>query len=149
MSSNTQSYTRTALQLKFDELIRSTSGAHNVMLKLEEMTLEEIETFCTHYEKLAVTAREKLRRGQADTSIPAITIGARFYLGLKWIRCQTFVIITGSSSLLKYPPARFNPLTPAEFHAGDASYCLPHLFLETEQFGSASIQLRVQHSCGA
>jgi low affinity Fe/Cu permease len=63
VSSNTQSYTRTALQLKFDELIRSTSGAHNVMLKLEEMTLEEIETFCTHYEKLAVTAREKLRRG--------------------------------------------------------------------------------------
>ncbi|MEK6761976.1 MAG: low affinity iron permease family protein [Nitrospirota bacterium] len=67
---NTQSRTRPALQLKIDELIRSTSGAHNVML-----TLEEIETFRTHYENLAVTAREKLRRGQADTSIPAITIG--------------------------------------------------------------------------
>ena len=67
---NTQSRTRAALQLKIDELIRSTSGAHNVML-----TLEEIETFRTHYENLAVTAREKLRRGQADTSIPAITIG--------------------------------------------------------------------------
>jgi hypothetical protein len=39
------------------------------------MSLEEIETFRTHYEKLAMTAREKLRRGQADTSIPAITIG--------------------------------------------------------------------------
>jgi low affinity Fe/Cu permease len=72
---NTQSRTRAALQLKLDELIRSTSGAHNVMLTLEDMSLEEIETFRTHYEKLAMTAREKLRRGQADTTIPAITIG--------------------------------------------------------------------------
>lgn len=72
---NTQNRTRAALQLKLDELIRSTSGAHNVMLTLEDMTLEEIETFRTHYEKLATTAREKLRQGQADTSIPAIIIG--------------------------------------------------------------------------
>jgi low affinity Fe/Cu permease len=72
---NTQSRTRPALQLKIDELIRSTGDAHNVRLTLKDMSLEEIETFRTHYENLAVTAREKLRRGQADTSIPAITIG--------------------------------------------------------------------------
>lgn len=72
---NTQSRTRAALQLKLDELIRSTSGAHNVMLTLEDMSLEEIEKFRTHYERLAMTAREKLRQGQADTSTPAITIG--------------------------------------------------------------------------
>jgi low affinity Fe/Cu permease len=72
---NTQSRTRAALQLKLDELIRSTSGVHNVMLTLEDLSLKEIETFRTHYEKLAMTAREKLRRGQADTSIPSITIG--------------------------------------------------------------------------
>ncbi len=72
---NTQSRTRAALQLKLDELIRSTSGAHNVMLTLEDLSLEEIETFRTHYEKLAMTAREKLRGGQADTSTPEISIG--------------------------------------------------------------------------
>ncbi len=72
---NTQSHTRAALQLKLDELIRSTSGAHNVMLTLEDMSLEEIEQFRTHYEKLAMMAREKLRRGDADTSTPEITIG--------------------------------------------------------------------------
>ena len=72
---NTQGRTRAALQLKLDELIRSTSGAHNVMLTLEDMSLEEIEKFRIHYEKLAMTAREKLRGGQADTSTPAITIG--------------------------------------------------------------------------
>jgi len=38
------------------------------------MSLEEIETFRTHYERLALTAREKLRQGQADTGIPDITI---------------------------------------------------------------------------
>ncbi len=57
---NTQGRIRAALQLKLDELIRSTSGAHNVMLTLEDMSLEEIETFRAHYEKLAMTAREKL-----------------------------------------------------------------------------------------
>jgi low affinity Fe/Cu permease len=71
---NTQSRTRAALQLTLDELICSTSSAHNVMLTLEGMSLTEIETFRTHYGKLAMTAREKLRRGQADISIPSITI---------------------------------------------------------------------------
>jgi low affinity Fe/Cu permease len=47
--------------LKLDELIRSMSGAHNVKLTLEDLSLDKIETFCTHYDKLAVTAREKLR----------------------------------------------------------------------------------------
>lgn len=42
--------TRAALQLKLDELIRSTSGAHNVMLTLEDMPLEEIEKYREHYE---------------------------------------------------------------------------------------------------
>lgn len=72
---NTQGRTRAAFQLKLDEMIRSTSGAHNVMLTLEDMSLEEIEKLRTHYEKLATTAREKLRRGQADTGIHDITIG--------------------------------------------------------------------------
>lgn len=72
---NTQGRIRAALQLKLDELIRSTRGAHNVMLTLEDMSLEEIETFRAHYEKLAMTAREKLRRGQSDTGTPEIIIG--------------------------------------------------------------------------
>ena len=52
------------------------------MLTLEDMSLEEIEAFRTHYEKLAMTAREKLRRGQDDNGIPAITIGTRL---LSWV----------------------------------------------------------------
>ena len=36
---NTQGRTRAALQLKLDELIRSTKGAHNVMLTLEYLSL--------------------------------------------------------------------------------------------------------------
>ena len=75
MFSNTQSHTRAALQLKLDALTRSTSGAHNVMLKLEDLSLEAIETFRTHYEKLAMTVCKKRRRGQAGNGIPAITIG--------------------------------------------------------------------------
>ena len=71
---NTQGRTRAALQLKLDELIRSTSGAHNVMLTVEDLSLEEIEKFRTHYEQLATTAREKLRGGHADTGTPEIII---------------------------------------------------------------------------
>lgn len=71
---NTQSRIRAALQLKLDELIRSTSGAHTVMLTVEDMPLEEIEKYREHYEKLAMTAREKLRGGHADTGTPEITI---------------------------------------------------------------------------
>ena len=72
---NTQARTRAAFQLKLDEMIRSTSGAHNIMLTLEDMTLDEIEQFRTHYERLATKAREKMRCGQADTGTPNITMG--------------------------------------------------------------------------
>ena len=72
---NTENRTRASLQLKLDELIRSTRGAHNVMLlTLEDMSLEDIEQYRAHYEKLAITARERLKRGQADTGIPDLTI---------------------------------------------------------------------------
>jgi hypothetical protein len=42
---------------------------------VEYVPLEEIQTFHTHDEQLAMTAREHHRRGQAETRISPITIG--------------------------------------------------------------------------
>jgi low affinity Fe/Cu permease len=59
-----------AIQVKLDELIRATSGAHNELLDLEEMTEDELDRFRDRYEKLASRAREKLKRGGFDTDTP-------------------------------------------------------------------------------
>jgi len=64
---NTQNRDTTALQVKLDELIRSTKGAHNVLLDLEELTEDELEQVRRRYEELAERAREDLRRGRPDT----------------------------------------------------------------------------------
>ena len=47
-----------ALQIKLDELIRATRGAHNSLLDLEELEERELQTFQDRYEALARRARE-------------------------------------------------------------------------------------------
>src|SRR5512147_369096 len=50
---NTQNRDTEAIQLKLDELIRATQGAHNALLDLEELEEESLEAFRKKYEALA------------------------------------------------------------------------------------------------
>ncbi len=65
---NTQNRDTQAIQLKLDELIRATTGAHNALLDLEELDERALEAFRTRYEALARDAR--LLQGNADTGSP-------------------------------------------------------------------------------
>jgi low affinity Fe/Cu permease len=69
---NTQNRDTQALQLKIDELIRATKGAHNALMNLEELTDEEILLMRRRYRELAEEAREQLRIGGRDTGRPHI-----------------------------------------------------------------------------
>ena len=69
---NTQNRDTEAIQLKLDELIRATQGAHNALLHLEEMDDEQIERYRASYMKLAAAARSKLEAGELDTDSPEI-----------------------------------------------------------------------------
>lgn len=67
---NTQNRDTAAIQVKLDELIRVTQGAHNALLDLEELDQEELDMFHARYEKLAALARSQLDRGVQDTGSP-------------------------------------------------------------------------------
>lgn len=67
---NTQNRDTEAIQIKLDELIRATNGAHNALLDLEELEEETIESFRKRYEALASVAREELGQGVQDTGTP-------------------------------------------------------------------------------
>ena len=69
---NTQNRDTEAIQLKLDELIRATQGAHNALLDLEEIDEERLEQYKKSYEKLAALARQKLRKGELDTDSPEV-----------------------------------------------------------------------------
>jgi low affinity Fe/Cu permease len=69
---NTQNRDTAAIQLKLDELIRATQGAHNALLNLEAIDEEQFERYRRSYEKLAARAREKLKKGELDTDSPEI-----------------------------------------------------------------------------
>ncbi|MCC7260374.1 MAG: low affinity iron permease family protein, partial [Alphaproteobacteria bacterium] len=71
---NTQNRDTRAMQLKLDELIRATEGAHLVLLDLEELSEEELERIRMKYEDLAARAREQLRNHEVDTGNPAIDL---------------------------------------------------------------------------
>lgn len=67
---STQNRDTAAIQLKLDELIRATKGAHNALLDLEELDAGMLEDFRQRYEKLAREARDRQARGLPDTDVP-------------------------------------------------------------------------------
>lgn len=67
---NTQNRDTQAIQLKLDELIRATKGAHNALLDLEELDEKTLESFRSRYEGLARLARQNQGNGIIDTDTP-------------------------------------------------------------------------------
>ncbi len=71
---HTQNVDTEALQIKLDELIRATKGAHNALLDLEEMTDRQLDQFRDRYEALAQAARQRLGSDEVTLGTPAITL---------------------------------------------------------------------------
>ncbi len=72
---NAQNRDTEALQVKLDELIRVTEGAHTALLDLEELEDAELDRIRADYSKLAKQARKDLRRGLDDTGRPPVAGG--------------------------------------------------------------------------
>jgi low affinity Fe/Cu permease len=67
---STQNRDAEAMQVKLDELIRTTKGAKNELLDLEELEEEELERIRMSYERLAEQARQRARAtGRPDGSV--------------------------------------------------------------------------------
>jgi low affinity Fe/Cu permease len=67
---NTQNRDTEAMQVKLDELIRATKGAHNALLDLEELDEDVIQEFRKRYQALAASARKNKDGGLVDTDSP-------------------------------------------------------------------------------
>lgn len=67
---NTQNRDTEAIQIKLDELIRVTEGAHNALLDLEELDEKTLDGFRKKYQALAGPARTNLDLGNQDTGTP-------------------------------------------------------------------------------
>ena len=70
---HTQNRDTEALQVKLDELIRVTEGAHNALLDLEELEEEDLDRIRASYEELAKKARKLRKAGKRDTNRPAVS----------------------------------------------------------------------------
>ncbi len=69
---NTQNRDTVAMQLKLDELIRATKGAHLSLLDLEELEEKELSAFVRQYEALAAYGRAQRDKGQSDGGTPEV-----------------------------------------------------------------------------
>lgn len=75
---NTQNRDSAAMQLKLDELIRATQGAHTLLLDLEELSEDELAKIRDKYEHIAQVARKRIEEGKSDTDIPEVVLDAKF-----------------------------------------------------------------------
>ncbi len=69
---NTQNRDAEAVQVKLDELLRATGGAHNALLNLEELEQQDLDRIRAIYARLGERARDNVRRGEADTGSPEV-----------------------------------------------------------------------------
>jgi len=69
---NTQYRDSETIQIKLDELIRATEGAHNMLLELEELDEKDLDRIRAEYRKLAEKARKDLKKGKGDTGVPNV-----------------------------------------------------------------------------
>lgn len=69
---STQNRDAEAVQVKLDELLRATAGAHNALLDLEELEERELDLIRAGYARLAERARTDLQRGQTDSGVPEV-----------------------------------------------------------------------------
>ena len=69
---NTQNRDTAAIQLKLDELIRATRGAHNALLDLEELEEHELDAFRSRYIALARAARASRADEETDRGTPEV-----------------------------------------------------------------------------
>jgi low affinity Fe/Cu permease len=74
---NTQNRDTSAIQLKLDELIRATRGAHNALLDLEEIDDELLASYLKTYQALAAASRKKIKEGKLDTDTPEVKAVAK------------------------------------------------------------------------
>ncbi len=74
---NTQNRDTQALQIKIDELIRATKGAHNALLDLEELEEAELQAFQDRYEALAEKARNSNPMDEDESGSPEVEAPAR------------------------------------------------------------------------
>ena len=69
---STQNRDTEALQIKLDELLRVTPGAHNILMNLEELEESDLARLHAMYIKLAERARRKADEGRSETGVPDI-----------------------------------------------------------------------------
>jgi len=69
---NTQNRDSEAVQIKLDELIRATKGAHTALLDLEELDEKHLQSVKQCYEAIAARSREALKKGKKDTGTPFV-----------------------------------------------------------------------------
>ena len=69
---STQNRDAEAVQIKLDELLRISVGAHNVLMDLEELEEHELERIRAVYVKLAEKARRGVEAGRSDEGVPEI-----------------------------------------------------------------------------
>jgi len=71
---NTQNRDSDAIQIKLDELIRATRGAHTALLDLEELDDEDLARIRQLYVEIAAKSRKKMESGEEDTGTPFVHI---------------------------------------------------------------------------
>ncbi len=146
---HTQDRESTVIEIKLNELIRASEGAHNALLDLEKLTDQDFDSIGSGYAEIAAAARKELREGRTASATAVVEVRSLACLinPEEILHDPKRLAVLEIAKLIDSPPEEyFDRLTRLAARILDVPVALLSLVTQDRQFFKSSVGLGAPYS---